>query len=567
MSVDFTSMKIFTLPIWLIALSAMGQTIVSTTPENAKVILEEFTGIYCTYCPEGHAIAEAIQAQHPDDVFIINIHAGNFAAPLPGDPDFRTPWGTALVQQSELIGYPAGTVNRLFFQGLAQNGSTGRAMNRENWENATNQTLATTSYVNLGVESTLNASTGALEIHVEAFYTGSSPVAENYLNVALLQNNTVGPQTGGGQGNNYVHKHRLVDLITGQFGEEITTTSVGTFIDRTYIYNVPPDYNGVPTQLADLEVVVFMAESSQDIISGNASTPNLVVSFQNDLSVGAITPIGEVCYGVMGPEILLQNVGSQTATTAQITYEINGATYNYTWNGTLPSLEQTFVTLPAQEFPFNGTNIVAVSIGNDDFNGNNDRELAFLEAQEYQGNLVLNIDTDGFGNEFTWEMVDYTGAVFASGGPYGSFETINQVISMNTESCYTFSIYDSAGNGGTEVLLRDAAFNQILQTDGEFGATLERTFGYKIETILSQEDHLFGLEIALWPNPTHGTIELSGINNTTHFALSNILGQNIMTGSLQSGQSSIDLTGLTPGVYLLQLSENERACVKKVVVE
>lgn len=138
---------------------------------------------------------------------------------------------------------------------------------------------------------------------------------------------------------------------------------------------------------------------------------------------------------------------------------------------------------------------------------------------------------------------------------------------MNTESCYTFSIYDSAGNGGTEVFLRDAAFNQILQTDGEFGATLERTFGYKIETILSQEDHLFGLEIALWPNPTHGTIELSGINNTTHFALSNILGQNIMTGSLKSGQSSIDLTGLTPGVYLLQLSENERACVKKVVVE
>lgn len=100
----------------------MGQTIVSTNPENAKVILEEFTGIYCTYCPEGHAIAEAIQDQNPDDVFIINIHAGSFAAPLPGDPDFRTPWGTALVQQSELIGYPAGTVNRLFFQGLSQNG-------------------------------------------------------------------------------------------------------------------------------------------------------------------------------------------------------------------------------------------------------------------------------------------------------------------------------------------------------------------------------------------------------------------------------------------------------------
>ena len=561
------TMKLFTLPVWLIALSAMGQTIVSTNPENAKVILEEFTGIYCTYCPEGHAIAEAIQAQNPDDVFIINIHAGSFAAPLPGAPDFRTPWGAALVQQSELIGYPAGTVNRLFFQGLSQNGSTSRAMNRENWESATNQTIANTSYVNLGVESTLNASTGELEIHVEAYYTGSSPVGQNYLNVALLQNNTLGPQTGGGQGNNYVHKHRLVDLITGQFGEEITTTTAGTFIDRTYNYSVPPDYNGVPTQLADLEVVVFMAESSQDIISGNANTPDLVVSFQNDLSVGAISPIGEVCYGVLGPEILLQNVGTQTATSAQITYEINGASYNYTWNGNLPSLEQTFVTLPAQEFPFNGSNVVAVTIGNDDFNGNNDREIDFFEAEEYQGNLNLTIDTDGFGNEFTWEMVDYTGAVYASGGPYGSFETFTQVISMNTESCYTFTIYDGMGNGGTEVLLRDASGNQILQTDGEFGATLERTFGYKVETILGLEDTSFDQEVGIWPNPTRGNIELSGISQTTLFVLSNIIGQKIMTGSLQSGQSSIDVTGMTPGVYLLQLSENQRSCVKKIIVE
>jgi hypothetical protein len=163
--------------------------------------------------------------------------------------------------------------------------------------------------------------------------------------------------------------------------------------------------------------------------------------------------------------------------------------------------------------------------------------------------------------------VDYTGAVYASGGPYGPFETITQVISMTTESCYTFTIYDSMGNGGTEVLLRDASGNQILQTDGEFGATLERTFGYKVETILGLEDTSFDQEVGIWPNPTRGNIELSGISQTTLFVLSNILGQKIMTGSLQSGQSSIDVTGMTPGVYLLQLSENQRSCVKKIIVE
>ena len=33
---------------------AISQTFVSTTPENKNVILEEFTGITCVYCPDGH---------------------------------------------------------------------------------------------------------------------------------------------------------------------------------------------------------------------------------------------------------------------------------------------------------------------------------------------------------------------------------------------------------------------------------------------------------------------------------------------------------------------------------
>ena len=38
------------------ALLSSAQTNVSTTPENKNVVLEEFTGISCPYCPDGHAI-------------------------------------------------------------------------------------------------------------------------------------------------------------------------------------------------------------------------------------------------------------------------------------------------------------------------------------------------------------------------------------------------------------------------------------------------------------------------------------------------------------------------------
>src|SRR5690554_2477315 len=96
----------------LFAFATYGQTIVSTSPQDQNVVLEEFTGIHCVYCPQGHAIAQAIQNANPDRVSLINIHVGSYAVPGAGEPDFRTPYGNAIVGQTGLTGYPGGTVNR-----------------------------------------------------------------------------------------------------------------------------------------------------------------------------------------------------------------------------------------------------------------------------------------------------------------------------------------------------------------------------------------------------------------------------------------------------------------------
>ena len=176
----------------LLAFSGLAQTIVSTAPEDKKVILEEFTGIHCVFCPQGHAIAQAIQDNNPGEVFLINIHVGSFAVPGAGEPDFRTPFGSAIANQSGLIGYPAGTVNRRNFPGLEQGSAGTTAMSRGSWTNASNQILAAPSYVNVAVEADINVQTNELTVHVEGYYTGDSPQGTNLLNVALLQNNTKG---------------------------------------------------------------------------------------------------------------------------------------------------------------------------------------------------------------------------------------------------------------------------------------------------------------------------------------------------------------------------------------
>ena len=86
--------KILTLIAITLSTIITAQTsFVSTSPENKNVVLEDFTGIYCPNCPDGHLKAQDIYDANPGDVVLINIHTGSYANPNSGDPDFRTQFG------------------------------------------------------------------------------------------------------------------------------------------------------------------------------------------------------------------------------------------------------------------------------------------------------------------------------------------------------------------------------------------------------------------------------------------------------------------------------------------
>jgi hypothetical protein len=194
---------------------------------------------------------------------VIAIHQGSFATPGAGEPDFRTPFGDALAGQTALTGYPSGTVNRHVFSG----GAT--ALGRGDWTASSAVIMQQPSPVNVGVESSFNATTRELTVNVELYYTANSATPTNYINVALIQNHIFGPQTGGGAGNNYEHMEMLRYLITGQWGDPISTTTQGSLVEKTYTYTIPADYLGVPCVVENCEVVAFVAEGHQEILSGD----------------------------------------------------------------------------------------------------------------------------------------------------------------------------------------------------------------------------------------------------------------------------------------------------------
>jgi len=271
----------------LLPLASFAQLIVDTVPQNKKAVLEEFTGIHCVFCPDGHYIAQQIKNLYYEDVSLINLHTGGYASPNQGEPDFRIMESDSIAAISNLAGYPAGTVNRHQFP-MTQGGGT--AMSRGDWLDAVQDIISQPAYLNVGTQVIHDTTNNVLVVDVEVYYTDSTPVdgfgfsPVNYINVALTQDSVVGPQTGAQSYNpagivpgpwqpSYSHQHMLRDMVTGQWGDPITNgsqTLPGYFVFRRYIYEIQPYINDVMFKVEHIKAVAFVTESIHgEIISAD----------------------------------------------------------------------------------------------------------------------------------------------------------------------------------------------------------------------------------------------------------------------------------------------------------
>ncbi|GHT18929.1 hypothetical protein FACS189429_6070 [Bacteroidia bacterium] len=250
----------------LVAQTPTSPTIVGTVATNKNALIEEFTGIGCQWCPDGHKRANQIMNANPGRVMVINIHQGGYAAAI---PDYRTEWGDAIADLSGLEGYPAAMVNRHLFSGTVL-----ASTDRTSWATKVGQILSQPSYVNMAVQTDIEAETRQLTVDVELYFSDNA-TTDNMLNVALIQDSIMGPQSFA-QGltypemqhdAQYQHNHMLRDLLTGQWGDSIKQNVAGTFIAKRYVYTVPTSIRNIPLNIDKLQVVAFVTEGKKEIIS------------------------------------------------------------------------------------------------------------------------------------------------------------------------------------------------------------------------------------------------------------------------------------------------------------
>ena len=397
---------------------SQAQTIVGTTPENKNAVLEEFTGIHCVYCPQGHLIAHDILVAHPNDACIIAVHQGSFATPNAGEPNYKTIWGDALWNQSGGTGYPAATVSRHVFTGHEMTAG-GTAEGRNYWSQDASTIISQPSYVNVGVTANVDYATREITIHCEAYYTANSTVANNYLNIALTQNNIKGPQTGSGSNPTmvtpdglYLHQHMLRYMFTGQWGQGISNTNSATGIlkvDTTFTYTIPSSYTNIPVSIPDLQVVAFITESHQEIITGSSCTVNAP---PDDCGISTISNVASLsCSNTIAPSVTLKNFGLNTLTSTTIYYKIDAGTLDsIPWTGTLVSGTTTSVVLPTITVT-SGSHILYVYSGN--INGGIDQNSTNDQSQQsfssFSSNIPISVTENFSSSTFppvNWASID-----------------------------------------------------------------------------------------------------------------------------------------------------------------
>ena len=390
--------------------------------------------------------------------------------------------------------------------------------------------------------------------------------------------------------------------IVLQFGvTESNLSSGGTeydFVTRQMFPNAsgtPLDFSGGSNQTVLLEFsmnaswvtencefVAFVQDNtSKEILQGEkVAVPDLLPLFYNNAGSQAINMVPVLnCAGEVAPRVTISNEGADALTSVDINYKVNDEGLNtFSWTGNLAYGETEQVDLPVMAFDILDDNDLLVYTtnpngGEDEDNSNDTVTTGFGAASEVVPDIYLNLKLDDNPGETTWELKNSSGEVLYSGGPYSEPQQyVTETFELNEDDCYTFYLYDEAGDGLAEpgfYKLKQNDFSLIYENEGF--ANSEELVQFSInQTSVSQLLMEEGLSI--FPNPfkdfTNVTFTLNEVVNV-ELTVYNLIGEVVYTSSRQNMGSGnhklmIDTQNFTPGIYFVSLVAGDKVYTKKI---
>ncbi len=331
-----------------------------------------------------------------------------------------------------------------------------------------------------------------------------------------------------------------------------------------------------------VQAVFLFADRRNSLLYSDALVP---VGLALDAGVSLESDGVDGCNLGINPKVRLKNYGSTTLTSAQITYSldnVNIQTFNYT--GSLATGQSTVITLSNTLIFSNSQQNLYINLNlingatSDGFSDNDATGKKVNRPVAVTGNTVtFNLQLDYYGSETSWDLKDGAGMTIYSGSLYTDTPTtgpppalITQTWNLSPNSCYTFTINDTFGDG------LFGGYYEVISSGGQTvfnGGGYKYTFSNKfIINALGSDSFDVIEDLKVYPNPNKGsfTISFNSESDKTNITIHYIRGRQIFKNDYNDSglfNQTIDLKNTESGIYLVTINNGTKKVTKKILVE
>jgi len=525
-----------------------------------QVLLEIGTGTWCYYCP-GAALGADDLISNGYDVAVIENHG-----PIGSDP-YATNASVARNSYYGLTGYPTAW----FDGGIPVIGGDHTSSLFSSYLPKYNYRKGVESSFTLSMNGFNEGSDYTVIVSTErvASYNGDNLVLH-----LVLTESDITYSWQGLSDLNFVNRLMVPD----QYGTPLDFSSADVVSNEL-------SFTLDPTWVADhCELIAYIQDNdNKEVLQTTKVALNdlMPAYFYNAscMNLGMVPVMN--CSGEVSPMVAIQNDGANDLTSLEINYRVNDEMLNtYNWSGNLAFGEMEYVDLPTVSFEMMPDNNLTVYTtmpdGNPDEDPMNDTTYtAFENAAEVIPAVYLFLKLDDYPEETSYELKNSAGTVVYSGGSFTvAGEFVKDTFNLTMDDCYTFYIYDAAGNGledGAYYSLRQSNFTMFYENYEFAGA--EELVQFSVDMVSVGENQAASA-FNVFPNPAtdKAYIEFNldqSIN--AEIKVYDMIGKVVFNTESQqypAGRNvvTLDATDLNSGVYFVAVKLGDQTLTKKISI-
>ena len=311
------------------------------------------------------------------------------------------------------------------------------------------------------------------------------------------------------------------------------------------------------------ELIAYIQDNNTEEVLQAVSLSLQIIEYNYDASLfETLAPAASVCDNTITPILVLKNKGGENLTSLDLEYSVGDETPStYNWTGNLAFNQRQEIILPAYTFQqdYNTQKILTITCSNpngetDENTSNDEISASFTQVSYLSAQLFLELKTDEFGEDTSWELINSEETVVASGDGYANATLYNKTIDIPSTDCYTFVVYDAYGDGIMPpgyYILKDENNNIIAENPPIFSDEARTEFN--VSTLVDVEE-FSKPDISVFPNPNDGVFYITEAEGC-EILVFDLLGNQVYYIPFVTGQK-VCVNGLGNGNYIVQITDN-----------